>query len=532
MTSPAERLAIPGTVRDRGASRLAMAGVIALAILLILALGLTGQTILLALVPFAMLAAIYWIACLPMRSIMLTLLTLGLLADNPASRPYGGAWRTWLSPIGDYLYDNLNNHIGISALRFSGLDALVVFLVILVAARLMLGSSVDRRGQRVNTAAALTVGLASLLLTLVWLEAWGLSHAGDFKNSLWQILELLWLPVLAGLFAYALKGPRDFAAIARIIIGAACVKVALGVYFNFVVAPRLGIQHEYATTHDDTLLFVTAAVICISAYVHRPSRGHLVLMLTAVPWLLFGIIVNDRRIAYVSLAGALFVIYSLLRGPVKRAVTRVAFMAMPLVFAYVIVGRNRPHGIFTPAAKIMSVVLQKDASSNTRDIEDYNLIITLKQAPILGSGFGHMYTEVSKAYDISKNFAQYRFIAHNSILWLWSIAGLIGFTTLWMFLPIAIFLGTRAYHHARTPLERTAAASVVAAVVIYMVQAWGDMGSQSWPGVVMMSCLLAMAAKLAVATGAWPAGISFLQRSRRPAVLSGATGRSLPHAAP
>jgi hypothetical protein len=532
MTLPAGRLVLADPVRTRWGGRLAMAGIIMLAVVLVFLLGVTERSMLLAFVPFAALLAAYAIWRLPMRTLMLGLLAIGLLADNPASQPYEGRWRTWLSPIGDYLYDNLNNHLPLQALRFSGLDALIIILIALVAVRIAFGRTIDQRVRKVGIAAALPIGLAAMFLSLLWLEAWGLAHAGDFKNSLWQIQELLWLPVLTGLFAYALQGPRDFVPIARIIVGAACVKVALALYFKLVVSHRLGVQTAYATTHDDTVLLVTAIAICIAAYVHRPSHGHLVLVLAVVPWLLLGVAANDRRIAYVSLGGALFVLYLLLRGPVKRAITRVVLVGMPVFLMYLVAGRNHPTGIFMPAAKIMSVVLQKDASSGTRDIENYNLIVTLKQAPLLGSGFGHMYTEVSKAYDISKAFAQYRFIAHNSILWLWSIAGVAGFTLLWMFIPTTVYLAARSYRHARVPVERTAAASMIAAIIIWMVQAWGDMGTQNWPAVVMMSCLLALTAKLAVATGAWPTRVAFARRSRQAMRPMGAAEQYVPQPAP
>jgi hypothetical protein len=334
------------------------------------------------------------------------------------------------------------------------------------------------------------------------------------------------------LFTYALRGPRDFLVVARTIIGAACVKAALGIYFVYVIMRAQGIRPAHATTHDDTVLFVTAIAICLAAYVHRPSRGHLILVMTVVPWLMLGIVANDRRIAYVSLAGSIAVIYVLLRGPVKRVITRCALLAAPLLVVYVLMGQHRNSGIFAPAAKIMSVIMQKDASSGTRDIENYNLVQTLKHGPLLGSGWGHEYLELSKGNDISEAFPQYRYIAHNSILWLWSISGVVGFTLLWMCVPITIFLATRSYDRARSPFERTAAASVIAAMVIWMVQAWGDMGTQSWPGIVMISCLLAVGAKLALATGAWPARVTVVHRPRIAFAIAARLSTSIPQAAP
>ena len=103
---------------------------------------------------------------------------------------------------------------------------------------------------------------------------------------------------------------------------------------------------------------------------------------------------------------------------------------MPLVVVYFAIAHFKTTGIFAPGASLLSVTKQKDGSSITRDIENFNLLVTLRQHPFVGSGWGHEYVELVKADDISKFFPQYRYIAHNSVLWLWSIGGLAGFTLL------------------------------------------------------------------------------------------------------
>ena len=50
--------------------------------------------------------------------------------------------------------------------------------------------------------------------------------------------------------------------------------------------------------------------------------------------MLIGLGVNNRRIAFVSFLGGIFLAYVMLRGPVKRRITRMALYAMPLVFVW------------------------------------------------------------------------------------------------------------------------------------------------------------------------------------------------------
>ena len=102
------------------------------------------------------------------------------------------------------------------------------------------------------------------------------------------------------------------------------------------------------------------------------------------------------------------------------------------------------------------------SSSRTRDIENYNLIQTIKPNPLIGTGWGHEYREMNRAYNISQIFAQYRYIAHNSILWLLSIGGVVGFALVWMQIVVGVFLSTRSYRFAREAHERKADASRIA----------------------------------------------------------------------
>jgi hypothetical protein len=270
------------------------------------------------------------------------------------------------------------------------------------------------------------------------------------------------------------------------------------------IARPAGIDPPHVTSHHDSVLFVTTIAIVISGWAHRPTLSRFALGSVIVSWIFLGLIINNRRIAFVSLFGSLFVLYFLLRGPLKRALTRAALVLTPVFGLYLAIGANRTSGIFKPAAKIMSVIRQKDTSSSMRDIEDYNLIATLKGHSVFGTGWGHEYTEITKAIDISNAFEQYRYIAHNSVLWLIAIGGYLGFTLMWLPLVVGIFLATRSYHFARTANERSAASVALAVMLSFLIQAWGDMGMQGWSVSFLTAAALAVTGKLAFATGAWP----------------------------
>src|SRR5205823_14279352 len=114
--------------------------------------------------------------------------------------------------------------------------------------------------------------------------------------------------------------------------------------------------------------------------------------------------------------------------PAKRALARLGLLAAPLFAAYVVAGWGSPASVFRPVAAIRSMVAADksahgaDESTESREIENYNLSQTLRRHP-LGTGLGHEYEEVVRGPDISSSFALYRYIPHNSVLWLMSAAG-------------------------------------------------------------------------------------------------------------
>ena len=90
------------------------------------------------------------------------------------------------------------------------------------------------------------------------------------------------------------------------------------------------------------------------------------------------------------------------------------------------------------------------------------------------------------------------------MLWLWSVGGLVGFALFWSLVAFTIFLSTRAFNWGRGTVERAAALVSLTVAGAFMVQAYGDMGLQSWTAVFLLAVALASSSQLAVAVGAWP----------------------------
>jgi hypothetical protein len=316
----------------------------------------------------------------------------------------------------------------------------------------------------------------------------------------------LFVPLLAFLFLASFRGTRDHLRVAGAVVAAAVAKALISLYFYEVIARPMNFRPSYVTNHADSVLYVSALVIAILGLVEKVSFKARLYLGLSIPFVLSGLYVNDRRLAWVEIAFALLTIYALTpRTALKRWLARTAVTASPLLLLYVAVGWSSGSPIFRPVQTIRSVVDSNvDRSSLDRDVENFNLALTLRGNPIVGTGFGHEYDEVYKADDISGIFPEYRFIPHNAVLGLLAFGGMVGFTLIWLPIVAGLFLAMRSYPRARTPEGKASALAVVAVLVAYMLQGWGDMGIQSWLDSFLAAAALAVAGQLAVAVGAWP----------------------------
>jgi hypothetical protein len=471
-----------------------IAGVVATTVVSWIALGDPAF----ALGPLALTLLVWMLLEAPLHRIALVVFFLAILADNPKEHPFEDKWVSPLQPLGVFLYENLNNLTGVQALRFSGMDLLLAALVIVTAVR-------ERRRDAVAPPPVLHTFLAAAWLAVLWLEAWGLVRGGDFKASLWQARPLFWAPLIVYVFAAALRGPADHAALGKAVVVAAMIKAAFGVYYYVAICRPLGHVPPTATTHSDTVLFVTAAVIAAAHWLERRTIVAALWALGIAAVVGAGIVVNGRRLAYISLAGAIAVLrFVLPPDGLRRSFDRLLLAATPLSAIYLAIGWRSQSRFFGPAREVASLFAPDDTSSQMRDIENYNLILTWKQQLFLGSGFGHEYQELTHPFGIDEIFSLYRYIGHNSILWLQATGGVVGFTAFWMLLAVLAYFAARSFRFATAPVDRAAALSALSVVTIFGIQAHGDMGLNSWMAIFLFAMSLAVAAKLAVASGAFP----------------------------
>jgi hypothetical protein len=436
---------------------------------------------------------------LPLKWPVLLLLLVAVTVDDPTDRPYFNLWRSPLYPIGRLFFTNV--------LWFTGFELAVMGLAALTVLRRLFGLSAKTEAPGIPGPGPLRSALVLSFLTLCWLIVWGVLRGGVFREALWQFRALLSMPVVALLALSAFDFPKDLRLVGRVLVFGSVVKALLGTYFIYLVALPMGEYPPHTTGHNDTMVFVVGVVLALVRVWEWPSWRNIGEALLWLPFLAMALRLNDRRIAYVDIAMVLGFIYLL--SPLhrsKRFVTQVMVAMIPVVLVYTAVGWNARGGLFKPVAKVRSIIApaadtEEESSNVERDIENFNLLKSWERDPLLGQGFGHAFTEFLPSND----FAQSAFghIGHNSVLWLLWIGGIFGFFGVWLYLGVTSFFFARALRLASDITERVGLLVAIGVIITYLLQSFGDMGTQAMQFVFFVSVAVAIIGRSATRHGVW-----------------------------
>jgi len=475
-----------------------------LAVVTLVAIILAGGDIVAAIAPVLVCAVICFLWVAPLRIALLVLAFAAPVLDGP--RLANGKVTPPTFALGSLLLENLNKTVGVSALNFTGLDCLTGLLILVAVLRRATGSRIDRVGQ-IQTAWPLPIAAMISLAGVALAWAYGISRGGSTQDSLWQVQKIAYVPLLFFLFQAAVRGPSDSKRLMRAIVWAAVIRAGAAVFIAATTAVPAGEELAVATTHADSVVFASAFAIVLASLWEGEVPGRSPRSWFALLVLAAGMVANNRRLVWVEVIG-IVVTYVLIsrRTRFERNLIRVLVLSLPLLVPYCLIGWNSDAAAFKPVKIIRSITdSDSDGSTKWRDLENWNLVFTVADHPVLGSGFGHEYAERWKLPDISGAYRQYRFMPHNSVLGLWASVGLVGFCLIWTLVVVGVFLAARSYRCATKPGHKALALGALGITVAYVNQCYGDIGINAWAGVFVLVPALVSVGKLAVVTGAWPA---------------------------
>jgi O-antigen ligase len=481
------------------------AGHYALLVTLALATALVtavGGSAFLPVLPVVLVTGFYVVTRVPLRWSALGLVLLLLIPDDTVEAATG-QWRTPFALVGDVVHFRLDSVLKLPGLAVTGMEILLALLFGVWAYRRSTMSRVDGL-DRPRPATAISVFLLIYLAGVLYSELFGLARGLPLVP--WKLRNLLHAPLLATLFLLAFRDTRDHLLLGRFIVVSACVRAVIAIIVQRVAIAETGGRFAFATSHGDSLLFAMALFLLVIDLLLRPDRSRLVRFWLLVPLIVIGGIENQRRIFWVMLFMTLASAYLL--SPMKHwkvVATRVLLVTLPVIVLYVGVGWNAGAAVFAPVQTLRSVVdTSTNRSSYWREVENWNIAVSMRELPITGLGLGGSYTEIMANDSMTDEYKEYREWPHNSYLGLLLLLGLGGFTAVFALPAVVVFLSVRSYRMADTPELKLVALACLGGVIACLVLAWGDLGMRFPQYKVLMALAVATSAHLSVATGAWP----------------------------
>jgi hypothetical protein len=416
------------------------------------------------------------------------LLSVVILADD---------WMLYFSPwthhfLGYYVFGNWWKLLSPEGVRRFGVLVNNTVEVLLVALVIGLALRVIFEGDRLVLPRD-TVFAGLYLATLSGMLVYGLAAGGALKPALWQTRYLFHFVVIALLTPQLLRTPAHVRGAVWALMIPVVIK-ALQILWIFLETEggRFGEWREILG-HEDSNFFVSAIILGVVLALYRIEPLQRWFLLSSLPLLLTGLVLNLRRAAYVTLAFGLALLPVLLHDR-RRLVLKLTLPVLLLVGLYSAFYWQRPADrLGVPLQKAKSVFVASvgtsDYNSNLyRVAETFDVEHTILDHP-WGLGFGHPFDIQIPLPDISLLIAHWQYRPHNTILGLWMSLGTPGFI---VFLVYFASIVTLASYHVRRHTDaycRAVSFWVLAAFACGLVFATVDMYIGIQRGAVFLGAL-------------------------------------------
>ena len=335
----------------------------------------------------------------------------------------------------------------------------------------------------------------------------GLASGGDLKITVVEVRPF-WYFFESYLLAYNLiTRKRDLYAFFWLVIIAAGVKGLQGVYI-FLVVLHGSLTGNSIMSHEESFFCIALILLVILFCLYYRYRPQLYAALLALPCEVVTLIANQRRTDYIALLLGLVMALALVfvMKPEVRKFLAVAVLLTAILGTSYILAFSSSSGLFAaPARGIVSIFNPADSSvkadSNLyRTVEDYDLVSTVKQSPLIGLGFGKPYSEPIPLITIFPGILAadmyYAYIPHNTIFWVWMRLGAIGFSSFWYLIGAAIVRGCLIARQLKDRYLQLIAIYVIGVIAMEIVVAFGDYQLFVFRNVIYVGLLMGILMKL------------------------------------
>lgn len=266
---------------------------------------------------------------------------------------------------------------------------------------------------------------------------WGYLNGSVLSIAINQSRNIIIIPVLYLLFVNLVTDRRHIRILMWLIPLAIAVEsiLTLNYYYRYiddVAREQISASGESVSTHSTSLhanigLLLLAGSMLIGR-TYRGLRSVLPFLLIPTLWAYY---LSQRR----SAVGALLIGLAILAVVLAKHRTGRFLLVVPpaaaVLLGYTLAFWNSTSSAAFPAQAIRSQISPTEGADSSSDlyrlIENVNLELTIASNPLLGTGFGRPFQIYIPMPDISGTFPLWNYLPHNSVLFIWVNAGLLGF---------------------------------------------------------------------------------------------------------
>jgi hypothetical protein len=304
---------------------------------------------------------------------------------------------------------------------------------------------------------------------------------GDLTVAMWEIRPLLYLVAMYVLTSNLLTRTQHYLWLAWAVVLAITVQnlFSLHFYYSLSSAQREGL--EALTEHPTSLFYGWLFLVALGVWVLRGGTrwAKFLLLLAVIPsaWVF---VLSERRAAVVALAGGFAIFATMLFFRRRKAFWVLVPIVVLLTATYTAAFWNSTGGVGFGARAVKTVFSSKDvserdtSSDDYRQIENFDLVNTIRVTRLTGIGFGKPFYQPSPLPDISF-FVFYQYIPHNSVLWIWLKMGYLGFVTMLVIIAASIRAGIRASFTVPTGDALAVTIGALAFIVMFFLFAYVDL---------------------------------------------------------
>jgi hypothetical protein len=337
------------------------------------------------------------------------------------------------------------------------------------------------RDRRNPFSGSLTLMLLSVMMGLVAVYlALGIVRGGDTTKALWEVRPYFYLLVCLVLASTLLTDMRSVRPLLWILVAGATVKAAYGLAV-WVSVRGVEPRPEAVLAHEESLVFGAVVMLAAALWLFGVSGKLRVATTLLLPIVLLGVLVNNRRVAWLVLALGMLVLVLVVavRSPHNRPKIAAAAVLSALGFAiYLPLYWDKGGALAQPARAVRSEVspdLRDERSNQYREAEDQNLLNFIASTRSTGLGFG-VPLDYEGLVDLTGTAELLRFVPHNNVLYVWMRTGFVGMVV--FILAVASAAGSAARLARSAVSDEVAAfgAIVAAAVMGYAAMGLLDLG--------------------------------------------------------